>query len=69
MISKRCHYVINLGIVSNFYISVDRVYPGPLERYQCSLCVLFPTSLSIISIVSLQVEFCFDFVVLQRNAP
>ena len=28
MISKGYHFVINLGIVSNFYISVDPVYPG-----------------------------------------
>ena len=34
MISERCHYVINFGIVSNFYISVDPVFPGPLKQYQ-----------------------------------
>ena len=36
MISKGYHYVINLGIVSNFYvnidISMDPVYPGFLEK-------------------------------------
>ena len=28
IISKRYHYVINLDIVSNFYISIDAAYPG-----------------------------------------
>ena len=28
MISKGYHYVINLGIVSNFYISIYPVCPG-----------------------------------------
>ena len=28
MISKRYHYVINLGIACNVYISIDPVYPG-----------------------------------------
>ena len=28
MISKRYYYVINFGIVSNFYMSVEPVYPG-----------------------------------------
>ena len=32
MISKGYHYVINLGIVSNFYISIDLVYPWSLQR-------------------------------------
>ena len=36
MINKRYPYVINLGIVSNFYvsidISIDPVYPGPLVK-------------------------------------
>ena len=34
MISKRYHYGISFGVASNFYISVDPVYVGPLERYQ-----------------------------------
>ena len=34
MISKRYHYVIDFGIVSNFYISVDPAYSGPSEGYQ-----------------------------------
>ena len=32
MISKGYHYVINLGIVSNFCISIDPVYPGSLPK-------------------------------------
>ena len=32
MISKGYHYVINLGIVSNFYISIDPVYRGSLVK-------------------------------------
>ena len=28
MISKGYHYVINLGIVSNFYVSMEPVYTG-----------------------------------------
>ena len=36
MISKGHHYVINLGIVSNFHISIDisidPVYPGPFAK-------------------------------------
>ena len=32
MISKGYHYAINLGIVSNFYISTDTVYPGSCAR-------------------------------------
>ena len=32
MINKGYHYVINLGIVSNFYISIDPVYPGSLAK-------------------------------------
>ena len=36
MISKGHHYVINLGIVINFYISIDisidAVYPGSLAK-------------------------------------
>ena len=32
MISKGYHYVINLGIVSNLYISIDPVHPGPCAR-------------------------------------
>ena len=31
-ISRRYHYVINLGIVSNFYISIDPVYPESCIR-------------------------------------
>ena len=90
MISKRYHYVINLGIVSNFYISIDPIYPGSCARgfdvvgepkgiwfflspyilepilqdkfWQDiirtiliqSLCVLFPPSLSILSIMQLK---------------
>ena len=32
MISKGYHYVINLGIVSNFYISIDPVYRRSLTK-------------------------------------
>ena len=32
MINKGYHYVITLDIVSNFYIRVDPVYPGPLPK-------------------------------------
>ena len=32
MISKRYNYVINLGIVNDFYISIDPVYPGSLPK-------------------------------------
>ena len=36
MISKGYHYVINIGIDSNFSISIDSsidpVYPGPLAK-------------------------------------
>ena len=32
MVSKGYHYVINLGIVGNFYISIDPVYPGSCAR-------------------------------------
>ena len=32
MISKGYHYVIILGIVSSFYISVDPVYPASSVR-------------------------------------
>ena len=32
MISKEYHHMINLGIVSNFYISIDHVYPGSYAR-------------------------------------
>ena len=32
MITKRYHYVINLGIFSNFYISIDPTYPGSLAK-------------------------------------
>ena len=32
MVSKGYHYVINLGIVSNFYISIDSVYPGSMPK-------------------------------------
>ena len=36
MISKGYHYVINIGIVSNFYISIDSsidpVYPGSFAK-------------------------------------
>ena len=32
IISKGYHYVINLGIVSNFCISIDPVYPGSLVK-------------------------------------
>ena len=32
MISKGYHYAINLVIVSNFYISIDPVYPGSLPK-------------------------------------
>ena len=90
MISKGYHYVINLGIVSNFYISIDPIYPGscaggfdvvgeikgiwffpslyilePILQdkfwqdiirtiFIQSLCVLFPPSLSILSIMQLK---------------
>ena len=32
MISRGYHYVIYFVIVSNFYISIDPVYPGSLQR-------------------------------------
>ena len=32
MISKGYHFVINLGIASNIYISVDLDYPGSCAR-------------------------------------
>ena len=32
MISKGYHYVINLGIACNFYISIDAVYSGSRAR-------------------------------------
>ena len=32
MISKGYHYVINLGIDSNFYVSIDPAYPGYCAR-------------------------------------
>ena len=32
MIINRYHYVINLGIASNFYIVIDPVYPGSCAR-------------------------------------
>ena len=32
MISKGYHYVINLGIVNNLYISIDPVYPLSCAR-------------------------------------
>ena len=32
MISKGYHYVINVGINSNFYISIDTAYPGSLAK-------------------------------------
>ena len=32
MITKGYHYVINLGIFSNFYISIDPAYPGSLAK-------------------------------------
>ena len=32
MICKGNHYVINLAIGSNFYISIDPVYPGVCAR-------------------------------------
>ena len=32
MISKGYHYVINIGIVCTFYISLDPVYPGSCAR-------------------------------------
>ena len=32
MISKVYHYEINLVIASNFYISIDSVYPGSLAK-------------------------------------
>ena len=32
MISKGYHYAINLVIFSNFYISIDPVYPGSLPK-------------------------------------
>ena len=49
--SKRYHYVINFGTASIFYSSVDS---GPLEEYLQSICVLFPRSVSILSIVILK---------------
>ena len=33
MISKGYHYVINLGIANNFYISIDPDYPELLPEY------------------------------------
>ena len=32
MISKGHHYMINLGIASNFYINIDPAYPGSCAR-------------------------------------
>ena len=32
MISRGYRYVINLGIVSKFYIRIDPVYPGSFAR-------------------------------------
>ena len=32
MISKGYHYVINVGIVNNFYFSIDPVYLGSCAR-------------------------------------
>ena len=32
MIGKGYHYVINLVIVSNFYISIEPVYPGSMPK-------------------------------------
>ena len=32
IISEGYHYVINLGIVSKFYISIDPLYPGSLPK-------------------------------------
>ena len=32
MISKEYHYVITLGIIRNFYKSIDPVYPGFLDK-------------------------------------
>ena len=32
MISKGYHYVINLGIACNFYMSIDPDYPVPCAR-------------------------------------
>ena len=32
IVSKGYHYAINLGIVSNFYFSIDPVYPGSLRK-------------------------------------
>ena len=32
MISKGYHYVINLGITYDFYISIGPVYPGSCAR-------------------------------------
>ena len=32
LFSKVYHYVINLGIASNIYISIDPVYPGSCAR-------------------------------------
>ena len=40
MISKRYYDVINFGTVSNFYISVDPVCPGPLERHLQSISTI-----------------------------
>ena len=32
MIIKGYYYVVNLGIASSFYFSIDPVYPGPCAR-------------------------------------
>ena len=32
MIITGQHYVVNLGIVSNLYISIDPFYPGSCDR-------------------------------------
>ena len=32
MISKGDHYVINLGIVNNFFLIIDSAFPGSLPK-------------------------------------
>ena len=32
MVSKGYHYMINLSIVGNFYISIDPAYAGPCAK-------------------------------------
>ena len=57
MISKGYHFVINLGIVSNFYISVDPVYPG-----SCAIGSIVVGIIGIIGTTSID-SLCFIFTI------